>query len=132
MLGSTSLTQSMMKWVLLVLAAASQYVRAEGLMPAYAMMAWVQAGAHQLPRPGEDFCERLVPVEKLRQLSLELIQAGFQCWHARMHSRHPALQHTTSMVMPWGAMARWSMPCILRIFLSAAPGSPKDFSKPQP
>ena len=55
-------------------------------------MTQIQAGAHQLPGPGEGLCERLVPVEKLRQLSLEPTQAGFQRWHTRMHGRHLALR----------------------------------------
>ena len=66
---------------------------------------WGQAGAHQLPGPGEGLCERLVPVEKLRQLSLELIQAGFQRRHARVHSRHLALHDATAEGMPSCAMA---------------------------
>lgn len=54
-----------------------------------------QAGAHQLPGPGEELCERLVPVEKLRQLSLQLSQAGSQRQHMCMHSRRLVLRYAT-------------------------------------
>ena len=77
--------------------------RAKGI--AGLRMTWAQAGAHQLPGPGEGLCERLVPVEKPRQIGLELIQAGFQRQHARVHSRHLALRFATAEGMPLCAMA---------------------------
>ena len=67
-------------------------------------MAWMHAGAHQLPGPGEALCERLVPVQKLRQLSLEVIHTGFQHRHARVRSCHLFLHHATNKIMPWGAI----------------------------
>ena len=65
-----------------------------------------EAGAHQLPGPGEDLCERLVPVKQLCQLSLKLIQAGSQRRQTRMHSRRLALRYATG-----GVMLLCAVPC---------------------
>ena len=56
----------------------------------------IRAGTHQLPGPGEALRERLVPVKKLRQLSLKVTQAALQRWHTRMHVRRLALHHTAN------------------------------------
>ena len=93
-----------------------------------------QASAHQLRGPGEDLCERMVPVEKLCQLSLELTQAGSQRRHARMHSCRLALRHATGRVMLWCAVACQNMPVSgnLDVYSGESRRSLATCLKPQP
>ena len=93
--------------ILKVLAAASRYGRQ---IETRLHVSFEQASAHQLHSPGEDLCERMVPVEELCQLTLELTQAGPQRRHVRMHSCRLALRRATGGVMLWRAVACQSMP----------------------